>query len=253
MSFTTVPRLVRIPAMRSLTTANCSNLARAFSSTTIARAGPWSDVPTRKLNQYIVIAEDYNDAGANARRLEVRERHLEAAQKGKQAGRVSLGGALLKRDFNHIDSEVGPGVHMGGSVMIVHAESVEEVQARLNQDEYMRASVWDPSKTRIFPFLQAALNDVPTPPKANIGQGVAARSSSTGSNVFKSVAPLKEAHMLDQSAQASASLSAGSRKSEPSLLQLRKEMEKNGGKGHKIVTLGALRKIHNKRPIKGDN
>jgi hypothetical protein len=38
------------------------------------------------------------------------------------------------------------------------------VHARLEQDEYFRAGVFDPSKTRVFPFLRAALGEPATKP-----------------------------------------------------------------------------------------
>ncbi|PWZ03020.1 hypothetical protein BCV70DRAFT_155341 [Testicularia cyperi] len=194
---------------------------RAFSSGPVARLaaaagrgetlGPWADRPSAsRLNRYLVVAEDYADAGANARRLEVRERHLEQAQNGKRVGRIELGGALLRKDFDQIDEEVGPGPHMGGSVLIVLGESIEDVRARVMQDEYVQGNVWDTSKLKIFPFLQAALPNVTAQPDQSADADVGARSSATDANA--------------------------------TLGQLRQDLA--AGKGPKIVTLGALRSIH---------
>lgn len=110
------------------------SIGRGFSTAAVPRMattaggtadhkGPWADRPASAgLNRYMVVAEDYTDAGANARRLEVRERHLEQARNGKGVGRIELGGALLKKDFDQIDEEVGPGPILGGSVLIVLGE-----------------------------------------------------------------------------------------------------------------------------------
>lgn len=70
---------------------------RTFASTSpIAQAaapdsypGPYAEPSNgRPLNRYLIVVEDYNDAGALARRMEVRERHLEHAQIGKAVGRI---------------------------------------------------------------------------------------------------------------------------------------------------------------------
>jgi hypothetical protein len=81
--------------------------------------GPWSEPITEGLNRYVVIAEDHAGPGALARRLEVRDRHLEQAKKGKESGRIEVGGGLLKRDFMDIDEEVGPASSLVGSMFVV--------------------------------------------------------------------------------------------------------------------------------------
>ena len=133
MSFPILVRS-RLASSSSATSVRAVAAARNISSSTSLRlataanlhsesSGPWSEkLTSSRLNRYLVVAEDYKDAGANSRRLEVRERHLEEAQKGKVVGRVDLGGALLKKDFSEINEEVGPGPLMGGSVMIVLGE-----------------------------------------------------------------------------------------------------------------------------------
>lgn len=166
--------------------------------------GPWADRPsTPRLNRYLVVAEDFTDTGANARRFEVRERHLEQAQHGKRAGRIELGGALLRKDFHEIDQDVGPGPHMAGSVLVVLAESVEDVRARMMQDEYVQGNVWDVDRIKIYPFLQAPLVNA----EENVSE--------------------------DTRAQGNANATLG---------QLRQDLA--AGKGHKMVTLGALRRMH---------
>lgn len=66
--------------------------ARAFSSSASSgrENGPWSDPIQGPVNRYLIIAEDYTGPGALARRLEVRDRHLEQAARGKESGRIGM-------------------------------------------------------------------------------------------------------------------------------------------------------------------
>ena len=202
---------LRLPrSARTFTSTGTMRLAAAALRTD-SNAGPWADRPSApRLNRYIVIAEDFSDAGANARRFEVRERHLEQAQNGKRVGRIELGGALLRKDFNQIDEELGPGPHMGGSVLVVLAESIEDVRARVMQDEYAQGNVWDLDKVKIFPFLQAPLKNAAAAEGA-VNESVEAPRANGG--------------------DANATLG-----------QLRQDLA--AGKGPKMVTLGALRRMH---------
>lgn len=176
-------------------------------------AGPWADRPSSsRLNRYIVIAEDFADAGANARRFEVRERHLEQAQNGKRVGRIEMGGALLRRDFADIDQELGPGPHMAGSVLVLLAESIEDVRTRVLQDEYAQGHVWDVERVKIYPFLQAPLVNV------EAAEATAASEAAAGASA------------------------SGNANANATLGQLRQDLA--AGKGPKMVTLGALRRMH---------
>jgi hypothetical protein len=107
------------------------------------------------MNRYIVIAEDYPNPGALARRLEVREQHMSDVRKGVDAGRIELGGGLLSKDFRDIDPETSPVYSLCGSCFVVQGESLDEVRARVLDDEYARASAWDTSSIKIYPFLPA--------------------------------------------------------------------------------------------------
>ena len=194
---------------RAFSTAPLTRFAAA-APTPSETAGPWADRPAApRLNRYLVVAEDMSDSGANARRFEVRERHLEHAQNGKRAGRIELGGALLNRDFDAIDAELGPGPHMAGSVLVVLAESIADVRARVMQDEYVQGNVWDVERIKIYPFLQAPL--------------VSAMGEATA----------------EAGAEASTRTAANSN---ATLGQLRQDVA--AGKGPKMVTLGALRRMH---------
>jgi len=88
--FSVLPKTqMTLSATTRITTLSLRANARAFSTSFARSIGPWGDsLPSKKLNKYIIVAEDHTDSSALARRLEVRERHLEGAAKGKQVGRV---------------------------------------------------------------------------------------------------------------------------------------------------------------------
>ncbi|KAF8974825.1 hypothetical protein BGZ46_009701 [Entomortierella lignicola] len=93
-----------IPSVRAIQSA------RAFSTSVASSSAK---------KQFVVIARDYTDPEASARRLEVRPRHLKGASELKKSGTLHFGGALLT---DH--SETGK---MVGSIMIFNAESEQEV------------------------------------------------------------------------------------------------------------------------------
>lgn len=68
----------------------------------------------------MVIIHDHKDPDAINRRLAVRPTHLVGAKKLKEEGSLQLGGAILT---DH--SESGK---MCGSVMLVHAETIEDAK-----------------------------------------------------------------------------------------------------------------------------
>lgn len=117
-----------------------------------AWGGPLSQA---KLNRYLVIAEDFPNPGALARRLEVRDAHMSDVRKGAEVGRVELGGGLLSKDFQEISQNDSPVYSLCGSAFVVQAENLEEVRKRVLQDEYVQAGAWDPTSLKIYPFLPA--------------------------------------------------------------------------------------------------
>jgi hypothetical protein len=80
---------------------------------------------------YVVIAKDGTDPEAVARRLAVREKHLEAVKPAVAAGIVQVGGALLNQEGTMI-----------GSMMVLEAESEEAVREFLSKDIYSQGNVW---------------------------------------------------------------------------------------------------------------
>ena len=90
----------------------------------------------------LVIAKDGTDPDAPARRLSVREAHLEGARALAADGTLHLGGAL--------HDEAGG---MIGSALIVEAEHTAAVRALLEADVYHRGGVW--RSYEVHPFKRA--------------------------------------------------------------------------------------------------
>ncbi|KAG0296737.1 hypothetical protein BGZ98_000840 [Dissophora globulifera] len=95
--------------------------------------------------QFVIIAKDYDDEEALTRRLSVRPAHLAATKDFKASGKLILGGAIM--------SETGENGKMIGSVMIMNADSEQEVQAILEKDPYVTGKVWE--SCQILPFRTA--------------------------------------------------------------------------------------------------
>ncbi|OBZ65882.1 hypothetical protein A0H81_14198 [Grifola frondosa] len=96
---------------------------------------------------FVVYLPDYTDAEAFQRRLSVRQAHLEKAH---QNSKIKVGGAMLTPES--IESPTAE-KKMIGSMMIVEAESLEEVKQLVETDIYYTANVWDKEKLVIAPFL----------------------------------------------------------------------------------------------------
>lgn len=91
------------------------------------------------MNQYLVSALDFTDAGALERRMHARPAHLESVKKLKNEGRYFIGGALLN-----------PNGQMIGSTMIVQFETPEALQEWLQNDPYVKGEVWDQIDIKSF-------------------------------------------------------------------------------------------------------
>ena len=91
---------------------------------------------------YVVHAYDHTDPDALARRMAIREQHLEGVRTLRSNGQFHLGGALL--------NEQG---QMFGSMMLVEFETPEDLQAWLDIEPYLRERVWD--RVDIKPFRLA--------------------------------------------------------------------------------------------------
>jgi len=150
-----LPMSIALRSTRTIAGPSKENAVRQFHSS-IPSKGAWDGpLSQAKLNRYLVVAEDFPNPGALARRLEVRDAHMSDVRKGAEVGRVELGGGLLSKDFQDIGEMDSPVYSLCGSVFVVQAESLNEVRSRVLQDEYVQAGAWDPTSLKIYPFLPA--------------------------------------------------------------------------------------------------
>jgi len=92
--------------------------------------------------QFLVIAHDATTPGTLDRRMEVRPRHLEELGPLVQAGRVAIGGVTL--------DENGA---INGSMIVIEAESEDEVRDLIARDVYTQEGVWE--RVEIRPFRRS--------------------------------------------------------------------------------------------------
>ncbi len=92
--------------------------------------------------QFLVVARDGTDDGAAARRLAVREAHIEGAKAMAASGAMICGGALL--DDNGA---------MIGSACMVEFEDRAALNAWIKGDPYMTGDVW--RTIEVTPFRRA--------------------------------------------------------------------------------------------------
>jgi len=81
--------------------------------------------------QFVLIAYDGTDPDAPARRMKVREKHLEGAKKLKESGKLIWGGAILDEQQR-----------MTGSVVVYEYESREMLDEMLREEPYITGNVW---------------------------------------------------------------------------------------------------------------
>ncbi|KAJ5150699.1 uncharacterized protein N7500_010888 [Penicillium coprophilum] len=98
--------------------------------------------------EFLCILPD--KAGAQAKRLEVRPKHLEGVKTHVASGAFVAGGAML--NAHPADGETPS---FKGSMMLAVAENEAEVLELLNKDIYVTSGVWDMEKAQIIPFKSA--------------------------------------------------------------------------------------------------
>ncbi|KAI8825520.1 hypothetical protein BJ741DRAFT_631749 [Chytriomyces cf. hyalinus JEL632] len=98
----------------------------------------------RTRQQFVLIAKDYSDAEALARRNAARTFHLDRAAAAKKSGRVLMGGATLDSNGN-----------MNGSVLVLDFESIEDARKWVADDVYVTGKVWE--TVDLTPFRMAPL------------------------------------------------------------------------------------------------
>lgn len=82
--------------------------------------------------QFTIIARDYKDPEALARRMAARNAHISLSNIAKEKGEQLFGVAML--------NEQG---QMCGSVMVIDMPSRDAVDAWLNVEPYMTEKVWE--------------------------------------------------------------------------------------------------------------
>lgn len=92
--------------------------------------------------QFLILAQDGNDAESLKRRLYARPLHIETARKLKDDGHFILGGATL--------NEVG---EMNGSMMVVDFVDEAALRQWLDNDPYVTQNVWE--NVQVKPFKVA--------------------------------------------------------------------------------------------------
>ncbi|KAF1799123.1 hypothetical protein FB192DRAFT_1394992 [Mucor lusitanicus] len=117
--------------MLGLTRKIYLNNARCFSSSALIK----------NKHHFMVVLHDFTDSEALNRRLSVRDQHLQGALKAESDGNLLVGGAILD---NHESSK------MKGSVLLLAAKSVEEIDEMIIQDPYYKAKVWE--KWEVYPI-----------------------------------------------------------------------------------------------------
>lgn len=89
--------------------------------------------------QFLVVAWDGRDDGALARRMAVRDAHIENVRTLREQGRIREGGALINDDGKMI-----------GSAVIADFPSRAELDAWLNNDPYVTGKVWEKINVTAF-------------------------------------------------------------------------------------------------------
>ncbi|EAA60313.1 hypothetical protein AN4396.2 [Aspergillus nidulans FGSC A4] len=97
-------------------------------------------------NEFLCILPDKPDA--QAKRLEVRSKHLEGVKPLVEAGKVVVGGAML----NAHPSE-GETPSFKGSMLIVLGEKEEDAWEVIRNDIYTKSGVWDLNAAQVIPYL----------------------------------------------------------------------------------------------------
>ena len=91
------------------------------------------------MQQYIIIARDGTDEGAQARRMNSRPEHFETARKLKAGKNFVIGGAILNDEGK-----------MAGSMMIVQFETEDDLLLWMQREPYIVGNVWQNIEVRLF-------------------------------------------------------------------------------------------------------
>lgn len=126
--------LFRAPLKQNL--SQTSRLIRTFSTT--------HTMSTSNKEWLVIIPDKPNSL---QKRLAARPLHLEKIKPRIESGEVVFGGATLDEQ-PAVDGTPG----MNGSVMLMKANTEQEIRAVVEADEYAKNDVWDLEKLQIIPF-----------------------------------------------------------------------------------------------------
>lgn len=134
--------LRRLPALRSTT--------KSLGGPTATTRRPFSATCTMSTSSREWLVTIPDKPNALQQRLAVRPKHLEKIQPRVEVGQVVLGGATLSEQ-----PAVDGTPEMTGSVLIIKADTEEEVRALIEGDVYTKEGVWDFEKIQIKAFRSA--------------------------------------------------------------------------------------------------
>jgi uncharacterized protein len=98
--------------------------------------------------EFLVQIPDFPNA--LDKRLAVRPQHLKEVTPKVEAGKIVMGGATLSKQ-----PAAGEAPDMTGSVMIIKADTEEEVRELIESDVYTKGGAWDVKNAKIWAFKSA--------------------------------------------------------------------------------------------------
>jgi uncharacterized protein len=139
-----------------LSTFTNSNIISPFASRKMSST---ASQPTSSQKEWLVLLPDHPNS--LSKRVSVRQEHLTGVKPTVASGKVLFGGATLSKH-----PAEGESPDMTGSVMLMTAESEEEVRRFAAEDVYTKSGVWDMGGIKIWPFRTAVRKGVEVGAKA---------------------------------------------------------------------------------------
>ncbi|CAP99069.1 hypothetical protein E8E15_005471 [Penicillium rubens] len=137
---------LRVPPSHLFSSASTTIPRKSRKSILTFQSRNMSSAPAKK--EFLCILPD--KPGAQAKRLEVRPKHLEGVKPNVASGAIVAGGAML--NAHPADGETPS---FKGSMMLAVAENEAQVLELLNNDIYTTSGVWDMENAQIIPFKSA--------------------------------------------------------------------------------------------------
>ncbi|KAL0956197.1 hypothetical protein HGRIS_002354 [Hohenbuehelia grisea] len=103
-----------------------------------------------KLHHFMIYAPDCTDSSAVERRFSVRPKHLEGVAPLIANRTIKVAGMFVTPE------SILPGATTKtpkGSLLIVEAETIDDVHKMIKNDIYYTSKAWDPEQLVILPFL----------------------------------------------------------------------------------------------------